>query len=1077
MSYASLHNHDMYSVLDGFSTPEDYLKTATELGLTAFAITNHGNMYSWVYYDKLKEKYPEVKLLYGVELYECFDMKIKDNTSKYFHLIAIARNERGRVALNEIVTESNFNGFYYKPRVSLDFLKQYGDDLVITTACLGSKIARELDYDICIEYINEYKKYFPYFYLEMQSHSHDDQNRYNNKILKLSKDTNTPFIITTDSHCAKKEDLKYQNWHVKIAQDRETSDEIYEGCYLQSEDEIHSIMDSQVGADIVTIGLNETNNILKLIEDVKMPFQKEQLPHFQLPDNFDSDYDYLVSLTNEGWINRKFNNLSIEDQKIARERLDYELSIIKEMGFEGYFLIVWDIINFCKKEYIAVGVRGSALGSLLCYLISISDANPIKYNLIFERFLNPERISMPDIDVDVGDREKVIEYLINKYGSERVCQILNFSYITPTVAIRDVGKVLGFAYSITSAISQKFSYDTFEECVQHNHVLIEQNPQYKEWFDIASHISGKVRQVSVHAGGVGIVDTKITDYMAMKIGSNNEQVIQVDKRIVEEIGIIKFDILGVQTLNLVSNVVKEANITFDEIDINNPIFENDKKSYQLLAEAKTNAVFQVESMGMKDLLVRLKPESIEELSALIALYRPDSMSAIEDFIGNKQDDSKVTYIHDDMESILNTTYGCMIYQEQIMEIARTFGGRTYGGADKFRKGIGKKDMELVQKEAEILYQEIIDNSYEEPIAKIISDEMKEKGGYCFNKSHSIAYAILCLQTAYLKSHYPLQFFKVLLDQNSNDKGKINKYIIDALDFNIKILPPHINESNISFTIKDNNILFGLLAINGVGEKTVVQILEERNKNGIFTNIYDLKDRVGSLGDKIIIQLIKAGAIPSKNKRKTIINYGKSKMPNSNYSPVKGLPSPLSKLKNEFGIDIDKIKDNETRLSLYNEVRERKFNELKNIKLKEFKDSFEEKYLSNEHLWEFESLSVFLNNNPFEYIYDLIQSYESIENGNKAIIVGVIANIQKKKDKNKNKYCYLTIYSAYGIVELLCWSSQFKLYEDILTTGNSLAILVDKDEDKYFVNKIKPYEQWLIDTGYNKLLDERLVKHG
>lgn len=688
---SALHNHSEYSVLDGFSHPKEYLERAKEIGLKAFAITEHGNQYSWVYFDKLKKDYPDIKMIYGVELYECFDMHVQDPNSKYFHLIALAKNEAGRIALNEIITASNFEGFYYKPRVDLELLKPYADNLIILSACLASKIARESDYEQCVDYVKEYKSIFPHFYLEMQSHKTEDQAHYNRKILKLAQDTNTDFVITTDSHAATKEDLYYQDYHVRIARDNETLAELYDGCYLQSEKEIHEIMDEQIGVDNVNIGLKNSDVIADLIDVVDMPFQPPQLPTFPLPDGFEDNYSYLKHLCDKGWYTRGIDKLSDKEQKIRKERLDYELSIIHQMGFDGYFLFVWDFIRWAKENDVYVGDgRGSGGGAIVDYLLGISELDPITYNLIFERFLNPERVSMPDIDTDFSDREKVVNYLTEKFGEDRVCQVINFSYITPCVAINDVGRVLKIPYNIVSKISKKFVFETFEECIENNPKLYEEFVDYKELFDIASRISGRVRQASIHAGGVGIVDTKITDYMAMKIGSKGEHVIQVNKKVIEDIGIIKFDLLGLATtLNTIKDAIKYANIENWEIDINNPEFLHCEDTYKLLCSAKVDGVFQVESQGMKDLLLRLQPSNLEDVSAVLALYRPDSMGALDEYIECKHGRQEVKYIHPDMKPILESTYGCMIYQEQLMDIVRKFGGRTYGGADKFRKAIGK----------------------------------------------------------------------------------------------------------------------------------------------------------------------------------------------------------------------------------------------------------------------------------------------------------------------------------------------------------------------------------------------------
>lgn len=699
--YSSLHNHSYYSLLDGYGSPEEMMDRAKEIGLKAFAITEHGNVYSSIYFDLIKKNYPEIKMIYGCELYECEDINIKDKDNKYFHLICLVRNEQGRKDLNKIITKSNFEGFYFKPRCTIEDIKPYAENFVISSACLASKLAREPDFEKCIKYVNQYKEAFPYFYLEMQSHSHQDQCLYNQKILELSKRTNTPFLITTDSHAPTKEDLYYQDKLIRIGRSSSKNDknaiensEVYEGCYMQSEEEIHEIMDSQIGYENVCVGLENTNEIADLIDNVDMPFQKPKLPTFPLPEGFKSNYEFLGHLVEKGWYDRGYDKLSEEEQNIRKERLRYEMDVIHSMGFDGYFLFVWDFINFAHEHDIEVGKgRGSAAGSLVCYCCHITDLDPIKYGLIFERFLNPERVGLPDIDTDVSDRDAIIKYLVEKYGEQRVCQIINYSYITPCVAITDVGKILGFPYNQMQKLSQKFTLNTWDKCIEANPKLVIDNPQYAELFDIAKHLSGRVKTVSIHAGGVGIVDTDINDYMPMKIGTKGEHVIQVDKHYIEDIGIVKFDLLGVATLDLVKEIKNDLHLDPWLYDINNPEFEQDEDTYKLLASGKTNGVFQVESAGMKDLLVRLKPKLLELdfeiISIILALYRPDSMGALDDFIEMATGGNRPPSIHPDMDEILKDTNYCMIYQEQLLEIVRKFGGRTYGQADLFRKAIGK----------------------------------------------------------------------------------------------------------------------------------------------------------------------------------------------------------------------------------------------------------------------------------------------------------------------------------------------------------------------------------------------------
>ena len=1078
--YSSLHNHTYYSLLDGYGSPKEMLDRAKEIGVKAFAATEHGNMYSSIYFDLIKKDYPDIKMIYGCELYECEDITVKDKDNKYFHLICLIRNEQGRKDLNKVITKSNFEGFYFKPRCTVEDIKPYAENFVISSACLASKLARESDFEKCIEYINEYKEAFPHFFLEMQSHSHQDQCLYNQKILELSKRTNTPFIITTDSHAPKKEDLYYQDKLIQIGRKSSNNDknaiensEVYEGCYMQSEDEIHEIMDSQIGYENVCLGLENTNKVADLIENVDMPFQKPQLPTFPLPDGYRDNNEFLWHLVRQGWKDRGYDNLSEDEQQVRRTRLNYEMGIIHSMGFDGYFLFVWDFIKAAETLGIEVGKgRGSAAGSLVCYCCHITDIDPIKYGLIFERFLNPERVGLPDIDTDVGNRDAIIDYLVDKYGEERVCQIINYSYITPTVAITDVGKILGFPYNQMQKLSQKFTFDKWDDCMKANPNLLADNPQYADLFDIAKHLSGRVKTVSIHAGGVGIVDTTINDYMPMKIGTKGEHVIQVDKHYVEDIGIVKFDLLGVATLNLVKEIKDDLHLDPWDYDINNPEFENDRPTYELLASGKTNGVFQVESAGMKDLLIRLKPKleqlDFEVISVILALYRPDSMGALDEYVEMATGGSRPPSIHPDMDEILKDTNYCMIYQEQLLDIVKKFGGRTYGGADLFRKAIGKKIVELVQKESEILRGEIVANGYPKEIADKIANELSQKGGYLFNKSHSYSYAVLCFETAWFKAHYPTYFFKALFNQNKDKAGAINKYILDARYFNVDIMPPNINHSGMNFTVDKDKVLFGLSAIGGIGESLSKQIIEERENNGIYKSFDDLIQRL-SLGKASVIALIKSGAIPCKNKREKLISYLKSEYQPLKFSEVQSLPT-YKKLEEDWNINLKKyvipssgkriVYDKKALLTEYNRLKKIQFEENQKVRFQKYIDD-NKKYLEDEQFWEFQTLQVFINDNPFDAAYTFLTPFEDVPDGEKCTLVGIIAKVQKKKDKNGKQFAYINIYSSFGLVEGIVWHSQLKEYEDLVKKGQQVAILCKKDsEEKVIVEKLKPYSKWL-----------------
>lgn len=663
----------------------------------------------------------------------------------------------------------------------------------------------------------------------------------------------------------------------------------------------------------------------------------------------------------------------------------------------------------------------------------------------------------------------MISYLTNKYGKDHVCQIMSFSEITPTVAIKDVARVLGIPYKVSDTIAKAFSYPTFEECIQHNPNIMEKYTEYSELFDIAKHICGKYRQTGIHAGGLGIVDKEVVYYMPMKQGKNGERVIQCNKKIVEKLSIVKFDLLGVATLQAIQEIKSDLKLSDWEIDPNNPEFLSNKPMYDVLGAAKTNGVFQVESAGMKDLLLRLKPTSLEDVSAVLALYRPDSMFMLEDFIYYKHHPDEVKYIHPDMAKVTGDTYSAIIYQEEIMNITRVFGGRTLGGADRFRKGITSKDIDMVHKETELLRTEIVQNGYSQELADTICEQMNKYGGYCFCKAHSAEYGVICLRTAYLKANYPVYFFKALFNLNKNKAGALNKYILDAKDFNVEVLAPNINRSEMNFSVVDNKVLFGLSAIAGIGENVAAEIIEERSANGKFTGFQNLLDRV-HLTKAQIVSLIKAGAIPTKDKRKCLISYLKSQYSPLTFTPASKLPT-YNNLIVKYNFDIEQYRigdkkydyDKERLLVDYNKYKREQFNKEQQVRFQKFIDE-NKKYLVDESFWEFQALQIFINNNPFVEAYEHIQTqFNDIEEGEKCVVVGVISRVQKKKDRNKNQFAFINIYSSFGLIEGTVWHSTYKQFEELIYKGSQIAIVGKKlGEENIAVEQMKSYDQWLKD---------------
>lgn len=651
---------------------------------------------------------------------------------------------------------------------------------------------------------------------------------------------------------------------------------------------------------------------------------------------------------------------------------------------------------------------------------------------------------------------------------------MNFSEITPTVAIKDTARVLGIPYNIADTIAKAFTYNTFEECIEHNPNIIGKYSNYSELFNIAKHLCGRYRQTGIHAGGLGIVDREVTYYMPLKVGKNGEQVIQCNKKIAEKLSIVKFDLLGVATLKAIQEIKADLQLSDWELDPNNAAFLTNKPMYDVLCSAKTNGVFQVESAGMKDLLKRLHPDNLEDVSAVLALYRPDSMFMLEDFIYNKHHPDEIKYIHPDMKRVLSKTYNAIIYQEEIMEITRVFGGRTLGGADRFRKSISSKDVEMVHKEVELLHQEILSKGYSENIAQTICEQMNKYGNYCFCAAHSIEYGVICLRTAYLKANYPVYFFKALFNLNKDKQGAINKYIIDAKDFGVSILPPNINHSDMNFSVIEKKILFGLSAITGIGEKVAEVIINERNANGKYHNLNDLLSRV-DLTKAQIISLIKSGAIPSKNKKQTITKYLKSLYKPSEYKAPTKLPA-YKKLICDYGFDIEKYRigkgkydyDKDALMQDYLKIKRKEYEDKEQAKLNDYQQSCFP-YLENEEFWEFETLQIFLSNNPFEEADKHIQRpFDQIEIEDDCVLVGIISSITKKKDKNKNTFAFVNVYSTYGIIEAVIWSRQYREYEEILRKGTQVVIAGRKTSDTNItVDRIKSYQQWLIDRKIKK----------
>ena len=882
MSFVHLHVHTEFSFLDGECRIKELVSHAKNLGMNALAITDHGNMCGVV--DFYKEALAQgIKPIIGCEVYVAardLSDKSHDDKNSTHHLILLAKNNEGYKNLVKIVSKGWIDGFYYKPRVDFSVIKQYYEGLICMSACLAGEIPQAILADndahartLVEKYLNLFGK--ENFYLEIQNHGIAEQKKANSALIRLANEYGIGLVATNDVHYIEKNDAKYQDLLMCIQMNRkvaETDRMAFETdeFYLKSEEEMTELFDA------IPESLENTEKIANMC-NVDFEFGVLKLPEYDVPDGM-SSYEYLTKLCEEGLAKRYGENND------AKERLYFELDVIKNMGYVDYFLIVWDFIKYAKDNGIPVGPgRGSAAGSIVSYCLEITNIDPIRFGLIFERFLNPERVSMPDIDVDFcnEDRQRVIDYVVEKYGRERVCQIITFNKMKAKNAIRDVGRVLDVSYADTDAIAKMIPFDlkmTIPKALELNPDLkskYEIDATAKELIDDAIKLEGLIRNAGTHAAGVVIAKEPVTEYLPLQ--KNDDVVItQFPKDTVEELGLLKMDFLGLRNLGIIKdaiNIIKAS--TNEDVDIDS-IDLCCEGVYKMIGRGETEGVFQLESAGMKQFMKELKPESIEDIIAGISLYRPGPMDQIPRYIANKENPDKVKYKHELLEPILDVTYGCMVYQEQVMEIVRKLGGYSLGRADLVRRAMSKKKEDVMQKERKnfiygiedengnVLVDGAVRRGVSENVANSIFDEMMDFAQYAFNKSHAAAYAFVTYQTAYLKHFYPAQYMAALLSSVLDSPEKVAKYSQEAARMGIKILPPDINKSISGFAVSGGDIRFGLAVIKNVGIGCIDGVVEDRNKNGEYKSYKDFAKRTLKLGvtKRVHEYLIKAGAFDS-----------------------------------------------------------------------------------------------------------------------------------------------------------------------------------------------------------------------
>ncbi len=893
MAFTHLHVHTEYSLLDGSSKIKELVNRAKELNMDSLAITDHGVMYGVIdFYRAAKEA--GIKPVIGCEVYVApgsrFDRENVNGEDRYYHLVLLAENDTGYHNLMKIVSKGFVDGFYYKPRVDMEVLETYHEGIIALSACLAGEVPRYLARGLYEEAKKAAVKYRDIFgennyFLELQDHGIPAQRTVNQGLVRMSQELNIPLVATNDSHYTFKEDAVPHDLLLCIQTGKKVTDENrmrYEGgqYYLKSEEEMAAVFPYAREA------LENTHRIAERC-NVEIEFGVTKLPKYDVPEGYDA-WSYLNKLCEDGFAERY-----PEDDGSLKERLHYELDVIHSMGYVDYFLIVWDFIHFAKSHGIMVGPgRGSAAGSIVAYCLAITDIDPVKYQLIFERFLNPERVSMPDIDVDFcfERRQEVIDYVVEKYGKDRVVQIVTFGTLAAKGVVRDVGRVLDLPYAKCDAIAKMIPGDlgmTLEKALKASPDLrnaYNEDEEVKYLIDMSMRLEGLPRHTSMHAAGVVISRESVDEYVPLSKAADGTITTQFTMTTLEELGLLKMDFLGLRTLTVIQNAVDQVKKNRGvAIDLK-AIDYNDKAVLESIGTGKNDGVFQLESGGMKSFMKELKPENLEDIIAGISLYRPGPMDFIPKYLKGKNDRSSITYDCPQLEAILKPTYGCIVYQEQVMQIVRDLAGYTWGRSDLVRRAMSKKKGEVMERERQnFVYGNpeegvtgCIHNGIDEKTANTIYDEMIDFAKYAFNKSHAAAYAVVSYQTAYLKYYYPMEFMAALMTSVIDNITKVSEYILSCRQMGMKILPPDINEGESGFSVHGDSIRYGLSAIKSVGKSVVAEIERERSERGYFTSLEDFVDRMSNkeVNKRTLESFIKSGALdslPGTRKQKLLVS--------------------------------------------------------------------------------------------------------------------------------------------------------------------------------------------------------------
>jgi len=1058
VDFVHLHNHSDYSLLDGAQNIDVMLDTVLELNMNSIALTEHGNMFSAIkFYQTAKKK--GIKPIVGSEVYVAKGKRTEKNGQfggGNNHLILLAQNYTGYKNLMKLVTYGYLDGFYYRPRIDKELLREHSEGLIALTACLKGEIPEKLvksDYEGAKKAALEFAEMFPgRFYLEVQNHRIPEEQINITEIKRLATDIDLPIVATNDSHYAKKEHYDSHDILICLATGKERNDTnrmkyATDEFYLKSQDEMYELFGDIPGA------IENTRRIADSI-DLEIPLGKYHLPNFPMPEeSLDSNPDdYLRKLCISGLTDR-YSEINDE----INSRLDHELSVIKNMGFAGYFLITADFINYSKENGIPVGPgRGSAAGSIVSYVLGITSIDPLKYNLLFERFLNPERISLPDIDIDfcIERRSEVIDYIKKQYGENSVTQIITFGKMKARQAVKDVGRVMSYPYGevdkIAKAIPEELNI-TLEEAIKKSPDMHDfANGDYRELIQHALVLEGMNRHASTHAAGVVIAPSDLTNYVPLYKSSQGDVTSQYDMKGLEDLGLLKMDFLGLRTLTVIDKAVKLIKLRGVEVDIDNLQFD-DPKVFELFAKGMTAGIFQFESSGMREFLKKLKPTELEDLIAMNALYRPGPMNNINDYIDRKHGKKKIVYPHPDIKPILEETHGIIVYQEQVMQIANEIGGFSMAEADGMRRAMGKKIASLMKESAEKFIEGAVKRGINKSKATEIVELIEKFAQYGFNKSHSTAYAIIAYQTAWLKTYYPAEFMSANLTSEMSNSSRVVILINDCRKLGIKVNAPDVNISYVEFRpVDEKTISFGLNAVKNVGTKTVEKIIEAREKDGKFTDIFDVCSRVDlhSLNKKVLESLIKAGAMDSLNGTRT------QKFASIDDALKYGHQRQYDALSDQVGLfDLSNTAESDVVIK---------------PPLSETKEWEEQESLD----FEKEVLGLYLSGHPLIKYADDLEEFSnfdfseefSLRSVDKVQIGGIIRDLRRIFDKKNNQMAFFNLDCLGGQAEILTFSDTYERYQNLIE-NNQIIFVHGKPTDrsdfadlKLIADKIVPLEQ-------------------